>query len=309
MKVIFAGTPQNAASTLRALVNSGIDIVGVLTRNDAPVGRHKILEPSPVALEAQALGIKLIRANSVDENVLNEIADLNADLGLVVAYGSFLDSRALAALPKGWINLHYSLLPKYRGAAPVQQAILNGERETGVSVFQLEEAMDTGPIFIAVPTVIEPGENSLRLLERLTTLGVSALLEVLPAIAADIAQSTPQSDDAKSFAPKISRVDARIDWKVHARKIENLVNAMNPEPMAWTTINDAPIRILSAREAQASDAPIGTGRVLLQDGNVVVGCNGSSLLLLQVQPAGKSAMSATDWIRGQQNKDDIVLGT
>ena len=309
MKVIFAGTPQNAALTLRALVNSGIDIVGVLTRIDAPVGRKRTLEPSPVALEAQALGIRVIRANSVDERVLKEIADLRADLGLVVAYGSLLDGRALAALSKGWINLHYSLLPKYRGAAPVQRAILNGEKETGVSVFQLEEGMDTGPVLTAVPTIIEPGENSLRLLERLTALGISALLETLPAIAAGIAQPIQQDGDAKSFAPKISRADAKIDWTIPARKIEQLINAMNPEPMAWTTISDSPIRILAVRETQASDTPIATGSVVLQDGNVVVGCENSNLLLLQVQPAGKLAMSATDWLRGQKNKDDIVLGT
>lgn len=309
LKVIFAGTPENAASTLRALVESGVEIVGVLTRKDAPVGRDRVLEPSPVAIEAQALGIKVIRANSIDDFVLKEITGLGADLGLIVAYGALLDGRALKALDRGWINLHYSLLPKYRGAAPVQRAILNGEKETGVSVFQLDKGMDTGPVFISVPTIIEPGENSSRLLDRLTALGVSALLELLPGIVSGLAKARPQNEEDRSFAPKISRVDAKIDWQVSARLIENLVNAMNPEPMAWSTLNEAPIRILAARETQQIGYPIAFGQVVLDEGNVIVGCNESQLLLQEVQPAGKSPMSASDWMRGQQKKDSVVLGT
>lgn len=309
MKVIFAGTPKNAASTLGALVESGVEIVGVLTRHDAFVGRKKVLEPSPVAIEAQALGLKVIKANSIDESALIQIKALNAEIGLIVAYGAMLNKQALAALERGWINLHYSLLPKYRGAAPVQHAILNGEAETGVSVFQLEEGMDTGPVFLSVPTKIEPGENAQRLLEKLTSLGVSALLEVLPSIAAGIAVPTEQSDEFKSFAPKITRGDAEIDWDSPASKIENLINAMNPEPMAWSTVNDASLRIISGRQTKINGNSVSVGHVVLFEGNVIVGCSDSHLLLQQVQPAGKSQMNAIDWMRGQQSRDAIVLGT
>lgn len=309
LKVIFAGTPQNAASTLRALVESGIEVVGVLTRKDAPVGRDRVLEPSPVANEAQALGIRVIKANSIDNDVLNQIGILGAEIGLIVAYGAFLDGRALESLDKGWINLHYSLLPKYRGAAPVQRAIQNGEQETGVSVFQLDKGMDSGPVFMSVPTLIEPGENSSRLLGRLTAIGVSALLELLPGIASGISKAKPQNDVEKSFAPKVSRADAKINWQLSARVIENLINAMNPEPMAWSTLDDVSIRILAARETHQITPAVAFGQVVLSEGNVIVGCNQSQLLLQEVQPAGKSPMSASDWMRGQQKKDSVVLGT
>jgi len=309
LKVIFAGTPQNAASTLRALVESGVEVVGVLTREDAPVGRKQVLEPSPVAKEAQALGIKLIKANSIDERALSDINSLGAELGLLVAYGAFLDKRALSSLKKGWINLHYSLLPKYRGAAPVQHAILNGESETGVSVFELEAGMDTGPIFISVPTNIEPGENAQRLLERLTTIGISALLEVLPGIAAGIAHAHPQLDDDKTFARKLSRADAEIDWNVAADSVERLINAMNPEPMAWSTFNGVALRVLEGRQASVIDSNIPIGQIVVADGNVIVGCRDSHLLLQRVQPAGKSPMSAADWMRGHQGEVAVVLGT
>ena len=309
LKVIFAGTPQNAASTLRALVESGVEVIGVLTREDAPVGRKQVLEPSPVAKEAQALGIKLIKANSIDERALSDINSLGAELGLLVAYGAFLDKRALSSLKKGWINLHYSLLPKYRGAAPVQHAILNGESETGVSVFELEAGMDTGPIFISVPTNIEPGENAQRLLERLTTIGISALLEVLPGIAAGIAHAHPQLDDDKTFARKLSRADAEIDWNVAADSVERLINAMNPEPMAWSTFNGVALRVLEGRQASVIDSNIPIGQIVVADGNVIVGCRDSHLLLQRVQPAGKSPMSAADWMRGHQGEVAVVLGT
>lgn len=309
MKVIFAGTPQNAASTLRALVKAGIDIVGVLTRADAPVGRKRVFEQSPVALEAQALGLTVIKANSIGDYEIGQITSLGADLGLIVAYGAFLDQRALSCLDRGWVNLHYSLLPKYRGAAPVQWALLNGEQETGVSVFQLELGMDTGPTFISVPTKIEAGENAQRLLDRLTNLGISALLEILPSIAAGIAKPTQQRDEHKSFAPKISRTDAQINWNSSAKQIERLINAMNPEPAAWSTINGVALRVLSGRETTLVETNVPVGHVVCDKETVVVGCSDSHLLLQQVQPSGKSPMTAADWMRGHRGKEPVVLGT
>jgi methionyl-tRNA formyltransferase len=309
MKVIFAGTPLNAAATLIALKKSGIDIVAVLTRTDAPLGRKKVLTQSPVADAAQALGIPVVKANQVDEQALGQLQSFKAELGVVVAYGAFLNETALQFLPKGWINLHYSLLPALRGAAPVQHALLQGFRETGVTAFQLDKGMDTGPILAQAPTVIEPNENAGRLLTRLTELGITVLLELLPSIAAGIAKPIPQNESAANFAPKINRTDAQIYWNRSATSIQQQVLAMNPEPMAWTTIGDDSFRILDAKAYRGENLRSSPGTVQFVDGKVLVTCHNDSLQLIFVQPAGKNEMPAGDWYRGVQNKENLVLGS
>lgn len=309
MRVIFAGTPHNAADTLIALNKSGIQIVGVLTRTDAPVGRKKVLTQSPVAEAASTLGIPVIKANQVDHETLEKISALNPELGVVVAYGTFLSSEVLNSLPKGWINLHYSLLPALRGAAPVQHALLQGLSTTGVTAFQLDQGMDTGPILIQVPTTVEPNENSGRLLSRLTDLGISALLEVIPAIAAGIALAKPQDSANASFAPKINRVDAQIDWSESAIRIEQKVRAMNPEPVAWTYLETESFRILEAFAHSSSVSSATVGSLQLIEGKVLVQTSSGSLELVTVQPTGKNEMSAADWFRGLKNKESLVFGS
>ena len=309
MRVIFAGTPLNAAATLIALSKSGIDVVGVLTRTDAPLGRKKVLTQSPVADAALSLGIPVVKANQVDENTLSQLNAFNADLGVVVAYGAFLNESALKSIPKGWINLHYSLLPALRGAAPVQHALLQGLDSTGVTAFQLDRGMDTGPILLQAPTVIEPDETAGRLLNRLTDLGISVLLELLPGIAAGIYEQTPQDESVATLAPKIHRANGKVDWNQSATTIHRLVLAMNPEPMAWTTLGDESIRILEVKEFLGSNLGSTPGTVQLIDNKVMVACYNSSLQLLTVQPAGKNEMSAADWLRGAQNKENLVFGT
>lgn len=309
MKVIFAGTPQNAAQTLEALVSAGVEVVAVLTRTDAFIGRKKILTPSPVATTAENLGIPTLKYNQLDDEALAQVDSYSADVGVVVAYGAFLSPQALGILPKGWINLHYSLLPKLRGAAPVQHAILNGEETTGVTIFKIDEGMDSGPILTKLPTKIEIGENAGQLLNRLTLLGISALLELLPGIAAGFVKEQDQDHTLKSFAPKISRNSARLDWNEEASKVENLVNGMNPEPMAWTSVNGSEIRVLTARtvrlDSQGNSTP---GTTTMIDGAVATVCGDGNLVELQtVQPAGKSAMNAADWFRGQESKGPIVF--
>lgn len=309
MRVIFAGTPLNAAATLIALKKSGIEIVGVLTRTDAPLGRRKVMTQSPVAEAAQALGIPVIKANQVDEQALSQLRSLNADLGIVVAYGALLDETALMSLPKGWINLHYSMLPALRGAAPVQHALLQGLSSTGVTAFQLDEGMDTGPILLQAPTVIEPDENAGRLLNRLTDLGVSVLLELLPSLAAGIAKETPQDASLATFAPKIHRSHAQVDWNHSAKSIQQLVLAMNPEPVAWTTLGNEGFRILDAKAVSVENLQASPGTVRLVNDRVLVACGDSALQLISVQPAGKNELQATDWFRGAQRKENLVLGT
>ena len=300
---------MNAAATLIALKKSGIEVVGVLTRTDAPLGRKKVLTQSPVADAAEALGLPVVKANQVDSNALSQLQAFNADLGVVVAYGAFLNEEALRLLPKGWINLHYSLLPALRGAAPVQHALLQGLTSTGVTAFQLDEGMDTGPILLQAPSVIEHNENAGRLLNRLTDLGISVLLELLPSIAAGIAKQTPQDGSAATFAPKIHRVHAQIDWNQSAMDIQQLVLAMNPEPTAWTTLGGESFRILDARAYRGEQLQASPGTVKLLDDKVLVACKSGTLQLISVQPSGKNEMSAVDWYRGVKNKEKLVLGS
>lgn len=300
MRLVFAGTPSTAATVLRALKAASFDIALVITRPDAPLGRKQIITASPVAIEAEQLGIEVLKTSVITEDAHKAITEANADIGVVVAYGSFLSAETLSLLPNGWVNLHFSLLPKYRGAAPVQHAILNGERETGVSVFQIDSTMDGGRVYLQVPTTIEPSETTERLLQRLTSLGVSALVEVIPQIVSGIAKSEPQDDSKKSFAPKISREQARINWSSSATEVESLICAMNSEPMAWTEFGGTSLRVPSGTALLASDdIQPQAGEVVLNGDQVQVQCAfGSRLVLSEVQPAGKTIMSASDWYRG-----------
>jgi methionyl-tRNA formyltransferase len=300
VRVIFAGTPSTAAAALRGLFAASIEIVLVITRPDAPIGRKQVLTESPVALAARELGLKVIKTSALTSEENELVAQANADIGVVVAYGSFLSDQTLELVPKGWVNLHFSLLPKYRGAAPVQHALMNGEKETGISVFQIDSSMDGGEVYLQVPTRIEPLETAGRLLDRLTSLGVSALVQVLPQIVSGILQGKAQDDSEKTFASKISRLQARINWSKSGKEIESLICAMNPEPMAWTEVDGTSLRIISAVQAeQEGQDLLETGRVTVADGAVFVECGaGSRLKILDVQPAGKNVMSAMDWIRG-----------
>jgi methionyl-tRNA formyltransferase len=308
LKIVFAGTPLNAAQTLRALANSAFEVVAVLTRTDAPVGRKRVLTPSPVAIEAEALGLTVIKANRVDADVRQAITATGAQLGVIVAYGALLDQPALESLPNGWVNLHYSLLPKWRGAAPVQRALMAGDRETGVTLFQLDRGMDTGPVHLQIPTVIEPGETTGDLLPRLTELGITGLNELLPRLAAGMAAPLAQDPLLLSQLPtanKLTREDAHIDWNDMAHQIENQIRALNPEPMAWTSLDSEAFRILEARALGATDWKALSGEesepgsVTISRERVLVACGAGTLLELKiVQPAGKKPMSANDWGRG-----------
>lgn len=284
-------------------------VVAVLTREDAPVGRKAVLTPTPVATQAEALNLPLIKANRIDDRVDTQIAALQPDLGVVIAYGALLKTETLKLPKHGWLNLHYSLLPLWRGAAPVQHSILSGISETGVSIFRLDEGMDTGPILTSVPTEIQPGENSGHLLNRLTLLGSSALDECLAKIDAGIANFEPQVG-VPSFATKISRRDAEINWSQTSNEVELLVRAMNPEPMAWTTHAGQPLRLMEAQAVRSGLVGISgqkPGTVFLSDSSVLVACGKDSVLKLDtVQPSGKSPMKATDWLRGL--KESVVLG-
>ena len=299
----------------------------MLTRPDAPVGRKRVLTPSATAVVAQEAGIPIFKANRVTPELALELKDTGADIGVIVAYGALLKDFALQALPKGWVNLHYSLLPDWRGAAPVQNALLAGDTDTGVTIFQLDSGMDTGPVIDMVKTNIQVGETSGRLLERLTELGISLLNQALPALEADLVAREPQPDQAGFSAEndrwqlskspirpanKLSREQARVDWNRSAVEVERQVLAMNPEPMAFSSLAGEAFRIIdavalgstdwSALESESSSSHQ-VGRLRFEAKRVLVECGAGTLLQLKtVQPAGKNPMQALDWARGAAGK-------
>jgi len=316
LKIVFAGTPANAATTLNALVaNPLIEVVAVLTRPDAPVGRKRVVTASPVAMAAAASGILTIKAKKITEDVAARLSDLQAELGVVVAFGSIFDEQALKLFKKGWLNVHYSLLPDWRGAAPVQNALIQGDTVTGVTLFQLDAGMDTGPIYLQIPTVIEPGENAEDLLTRLTALGISGLGETLPRVAADLVSPIAQNaDGSERLANKPTRESSRIDFTEQAISVEHLIRGSNPQPMAWTELQSEPFRILDARATaiQYSESlnslERDPGRVWLESGRVLVSCGaGTTLELRQVQPISKKPMTAADWFRGLIEPEKVTF--
>lgn len=304
MRILFAGTPSTAATVLEGLLASGHEVVAVLTREDAPVGRKRVLTPSPVAELAVAKGLPVIKANRLGSEILAEIKALKVDLAIVVAYGVILRADALSLIPNGWFNLHFSHLPRWRGAAPVQRALIAGDMETGVTLFKIDEGLDTGDILGIADTVIGPEETADELLNRLSSIGVSLLNQELPRLYSGTYTLSPQKGEV-TLAPKIQRSEARIDFSCNAKEIENLVRGMNSEPMAWCSFAGEPMRIIRARQIQARQG-LAQGQVAEVEGNVIVGAGGqSSLELLEVQPASKTVMSAKSWMNGQSG--NVVL--
>lgn len=297
LRVVFAGTPDNAAFTLERLYDAGVNIVGVLTRTDARVGRNKQLRSSPVADVANRLGLALHKANSVDPQAMAWIRGLNADIGAVVAYGTILKKSVLEIPRLGWVNLHYSLLPELPGPAPVQHALLVGNKRTGVTVFRLDEGIDSGPIIASTSLEIGDLDTAGSLLTKLSEIGASLLVEVLLAGASQIEAATAQhSDLGIQRATKPNRELAKLNFNSTATVLVDKVRAMNPEPMAWFELKDVPVRVIRAKSVPSiSGIP---GEAMIVDGQLVVVCRDGSLVLEVVQPAGKREMPGSDWFRG-----------
>lgn len=296
---------MNAAKTLEALVSAGNNIVGVLTRKDAPTGRSRKITESPVAAVASSLGVPVLKSNSVDSEVLDWLSSLSPDLGVIVAFGCILKSDALEIPRKGWINLHYSLLPKYAGASPVQQALLEGASETGVTVFKLDEGVDTGPVLSKQSIEVSPDENAGALLDRLTPIGSGLLCETLNDF--DNYYSSMKQQDGVSARPvtrKLTRGMARIDFNVSTRDFVNKIRAMNPEPVAWFEHESVPVRVLEA--TAGSSVNLSPGVATLVGDELQVGCLNGSVSLRIVQPAGKKQMPGADWFRGLR-RDTLSL--
>ncbi len=304
MRLIFAGTPDAAVPSLDALAASDHEIVRVVTRPPAPLGRKRVLTPSPVDARAQELGLPVLRANRLRADETAELAALEADLAVIVAYGALVAEPLLSAPRLGWINLHFSLLPRWRGAAPVQRALIAGETTTGVDVFQLEAGLDTGPILASEAVPVGALETAGNLLARLATLGAGVLAATVDRLADGTAVAVPQEGEP-TLAPKLTLVDGRLDWTEPAERVFARLRGCTPEPGAWTTTGEKRLKVLEAAPAREAPA-LEPGAVVLAGGRVLAGCADGALELVRVQPEGRGAMPADAWLRGAGT--GVVLG-
>jgi methionyl-tRNA formyltransferase len=303
--VIFAGTPEVALPTLKALDSSAHEVVGILTRRDAPVGRSQTLSRSPVAQWGDEHAVPVLTANRPDEQTRQAIAELAPEIGVIVAYGALLDAEMLTVPTRGWINLHFSDLPKYRGAAPVQRALLLGESDIATTVFQLVEAMDAGPLFDVEHHPVAPDATSGEVLDSLAHLGAHQVVRVLNDIAAGGLQAREQ-DGTPSFAPKITTREARLDPREDVVTVVNHFRAVTPEPGAWLETTAGRVKVSSAT-ALKTPADIPTGVIAEWDGTIVLGCRDGALVLERVIPAGRRDMLASDWFRGIRTPEVSVV--
>ncbi|MEU7848021.1 methionyl-tRNA formyltransferase [Micromonospora parva] len=298
MRVIFAGTPAVAVPALAAVAASRHELVAVVTRPDAPAGRGRGLSRSPVGAWADEHGVEVLTpARPRDPEFLDRLRELEPDCVPVVAYGALVPPAALEIPRHGWINLHFSLLPAWRGAAPVQHAVLHGDELTGASVFQLEQGLDTGPVYGTLTDEIRPADTSGDLLERLADSGAGLLVAVLDAIADGTARAEPQPADGVSLAPKLTVDDARVRWGDPAFAVDRRIRACTPAPGGWTTFRDERVKL--GPVVPAPDGPeLKPGELLVEKSRVLVGTATVPVRLGEVRAAGKRAMGATDWARG-----------
>ncbi len=304
MRCVFAGTPEVAAVSLRRLLDSRHDVAAVITRPDARVGRGRAMQSSPVAQLAESAGIEVIKPASLREpDILDRLRELAPDVAPIVAYGGLVPAEALSIPAHGWVNLHFSLLPRWRGAAPVQHAIWRGDDVTGASTFLLEEGLDTGPIYGSVIEEISPTDTSGALLARMAELGADLLVETLDIIETGAAAPLPQVGEP-SVAPKLTVDDARVRWDVPAFAVDRHIRACTPAPGAWTSLGGervglGPVGIVDDElEPNAQEFRLSPGEIRAGKREVLVGTLTDPVRLGLVRPAGKKEMLAADWIRG-----------
>ncbi|MEW1947681.1 methionyl-tRNA formyltransferase [Pseudarthrobacter sp902506025] len=305
MRVLFAGTPAVAVPSLEALVNAGFNVVAVLTRPDAPLGRKRVLTPSPVAQRAAELGIEVIRAARVDAEAIASISAVQPDVAAIVAYGGLVPRDALGIPRHGWVNLHFSLLPAWRGAAPVQRSIMAGDDVTGAVTFQLEEGLDTGPVFGTLTEAVKPQDMAGDLLERLSHSGAVLLAQTLSAIDAGKAAPQPQAGDV-TLAPKLTLEDGHLNWAHPALAISRQARGVTPEPGAWTVLDGQRVKLEPVR-LRPDVSGLAPGSVALRDKAVLVGTGSHAVELTRIQPAGKKMMAAADWARGLASLESVVF--
>ncbi|GAA6180268.1 methionyl-tRNA formyltransferase [Shimia sp. NS0008-38b] len=292
MRILFMGTPDFSVSVLNALVEAGHEIAAVFCQPPRPAGRGKKDRPTPVHARALELGLAVHHPKSLrNDEVQQTIADLKADIGVVVAYGLILPQAVLDAPKLGCLNIHASLLPRWRGAAPIHRAIMAGDAETGVCIMQMDAGLDTGPVLLRRAIPIETEETTLQLHNRLAVLGASAIVEAL----ATLPQLTPQpqTDEGVTYAEKIDKAESRVDFSVPAAEVDRKIRGLSPFPGAWTDIDGQRVKLLASRLAEGTGAP---GEIL--DDVITVACGEGAVQLLRLQRAGKGAQDADIFLRG-----------
>jgi len=298
VRLVFAGTPAVALPALDAIAASRHQLLAVLTRPDAPAGRGRRLVRSPVGAWADERGIEVLSPpRPRDPEFLERLGQLGPDCVPVVAYGALVPPVALAVPRHGWVNLHFSLLPAWRGAAPVQHALLHGDALTGASVFALEEGLDTGPVYGTLTEAVRPTDTAGDLLDRLAAAGAGLLVAVLDAIEEGTARAVPQPADGVSLAPKVTVEDARVRWSDPAFAVDRRIRACTPAPGAWSTFREERVKLGPVRPL-ADGPPLAPGDLLVARDQVLVGTGTEPVALGEVRAAGKKPMPAADWARG-----------
>ncbi|GGK74357.1 methionyl-tRNA formyltransferase [Ornithinimicrobium pekingense] len=305
MKVVFAGTPDVARPSLEALLASSHEVVGCLTRPDARAGRGRRSRPSPVREAAEAAGVPVLAPSRLrDDGVREQLEAWAPDVCAVVAYGALVPPELLSLPRHGWVNLHFSLLPAWRGAAPVQHAVMAGDEVTGAVTFVLEEGLDTGPVLGRLTETVRPRDTSGDLLGRLATAGAGLLVASFDALERGELVPEPQPAEGVSLAPKIEVEDARVDWTRPAFAVDRLVRGCTPAPGAWTTWRGERLKVLPVDPAPPADAAgddltaLAPGELVAGRREVLVGTGTAPVRLGKVQPHGKKVMAASDWARG-----------
>src|SRR5712664_170969 len=310
MRVAFFGTPEFAVPSLRALVGEGFDVVTVVTQPDAPQGRSRSkLIPPPVKVAAEAEDLVVVQPEKpTDPAFLKQLRDLQPEIGVVVSYGHILRPELLALPPRGMINVHPSLLPGLRGAAPVEWAIIRGHETTGVTIMQLDAGMDSGPILHQIPHRIGADVTGGELSAHLAEMGAQALIETLALMEQSDPppQPVPQNEARATLAPKLTRETARVDWTKDARAISCLIRGLDPRPGAWTDLKGVEIKLFNPKVMEPPFPGTGApGEVLSAEGSLVIATGGAAVEVFEVQPAGKARMPTEEWLRGARLKPGV----
>jgi methionyl-tRNA formyltransferase len=310
MKLVFAGTPEVAVPALDALLASGRhEVAAVVTRPDAPAGRGRRLVASPVAERAEEAGIEVLKpVKPRDPEFLERLREIAPDCCPVVAYGALLPRVALDIPAHGWVNLHFSLLPAWRGAAPVQHSIMAGDEITGASTFLIEEGLDSGPVYGTVTEEIRHTDTSGDLLTRLAFAGAGLLAATMDGIADGTLKAVPQPTEGITVAPKITVEDARVDWAAPALRVDRVVRGCHPAPGAWTTFRGERLKLIQVQPVH-DRTDLAPGALAVGKNSVHVGTGSHAVELLWVQAQGKKPMKAADWARGVRISDGETVGT
>ncbi|WP_225849580.1 methionyl-tRNA formyltransferase [Streptomyces sp. HPF1205] len=309
MRLVFAGTPEAAVPALDALLDSGRhEVVAVVTRPDATAGRGRRLVASPVARRAEEAGIEVLKPSRPrDEDFLARLREIAPDCCPVVAYGALLPKAALDVPRRGWVNLHFSLLPAWRGAAPVQHAVMAGDEVTGASTFLIEQGLDSGPVYGVVTEAIGPADTSGDLLGRLSRSGARLLAATMDGIEDGTLAAQPQPSDGITLAPKITVEDAAVDWTAPALRVDRLVRACTPAPGAWTLVGGERLKLGPVRPVPER-TDLAPGELAVSKHSVLAGTGSHAVELGEVRAVGKKPMSAADWARGVRPAPGTRLG-